>query len=82
MTNVHGGSVWGGGFPATIWKNFMQVAVKDIPVKDFAPPQEKPQFKKMTGTYVLYSGGDAPATTPRDDAYGRAATPPPVASDR
>ena len=23
MTDVHGGQVWGGGFPATIWKDFM-----------------------------------------------------------
>lgn len=67
MTNVHGGSVWGGGFPATIWKDFMQEALKDTPKRDFPAPQEKVQFKKMSGKYVLYSGGDA--NTTRDDAY-------------
>ncbi|MBE0428567.1 MAG: PBP1A family penicillin-binding protein [Thermoleophilia bacterium] len=71
MTNVHGGSVWGSGFPATIWRIFMQEALKDVPVRDFPPPREMPEFKKLSGTYVLYSGGEAPvSTTPRDDAYG------------
>jgi penicillin-binding protein 1A len=73
MTDVHGGSVWGGGFPATIWKDFMQSALQDIPPRDFQLPKDKPDFKKLQGKYVLYSGGDAP-TTPRDDAYGNTAT--------
>jgi penicillin-binding protein 1A len=68
MTNVHGGSVWGGGFPATIWKSFMSEAEKDLPRKDFAKPKEKIVFKKLKGKYVLFSGGEAP--TARDDAYG------------
>ena len=70
MTDVHGGSVWGGGFPATIWKDFMQEATKNLPVKDFALPKEKPDFKKLKGKYVMYSGGDA--SSARDDAYGNA----------
>ena len=68
MDNVHGGQVWGGGFPATIWKDFMTTAIKDKPVRDFALPKEKVDFKKLTGKYVLYSGGDAPAAPV--DAYG------------
>lgn len=68
MTNVHGGSVWGGGFPATIWKDFMTDALKDKPKQDFALPKEKPEFKKLNGRFVLYSGGDAPSS--HDDAYG------------
>lgn len=75
MTNVHGGSVWGGGFPAIIWKDFMQEAVKDTPARDFVIPMEKPEFKKLAGKYVLYSGSDSP-TTPRDDAYGNTDTTP------
>jgi penicillin-binding protein 1A len=70
MTNVHGGSVWGGGFPATIWKDFMLEALKDVPEDDFSEPQEAVDFKRLQGQYVLFSGGDKPATTPRDDAYG------------
>lgn len=68
MTNVHGGSVWGSGFPATIWKGFMSDALKDKPKQDFALPKEKPEFKKLTGKFVLYSGGDAPSS--QSDAYG------------
>lgn len=68
MTNVHGGSVWGSGFPATIWKGFMSDALNDKPKQDFGLPKEKPDFKKLTGKYVLYSGGDAPAA--QTDAYG------------
>lgn len=70
MTNVHGGSVWGGGFPATIWKDYMSEASRDLPKRDFAQPKEKVTFKKLTGQYVLFSGGDDPNA--RDDAYGNA----------
>lgn len=70
MTNVHGGSVWGGGFPATIWKDFMLSALKDVPADDFPAPKEEVDFKRLQGRYVLFSGGDKPQTTPRDDAYG------------
>ena len=62
MTDVHGGSVWGGGFPAIIWKDFMVAALTGTPKNDFAAPAEKPQFKKLEGKYVLYGGGDAPMT--------------------
>ncbi len=68
MTDVHGGSVWGSGFPATIWKDFMTDALKDKPKRDFPLPVEKVDFKKLTGKFVLYSGGEAPTT--RDDSYG------------
>jgi penicillin-binding protein 1A len=63
MTDVHGGSVWGGGFPATIWKQFMMEATRDMPVSDFPQPKEKVVFKKLTGQYVMYSGGEPPKTT-------------------
>lgn len=68
MTNVHGGSVWGGASPATIWKNFMLVATEGTPVKDFPKPDQYIQFRKFIGKYVLFSGGDKPNT--REDAYG------------
>ncbi len=68
MTNVHGGSVWGGGFPATIWKYFMLDATEDLPERDFRKPNQPVQFKRFVGTYVLFSGGEKPTT--RDDAYG------------
>jgi len=68
MDNVHGGQVWGGGFPATIWRDFMATALKNTPAKDFTQPKEKVDFKNLKGAFVLYSGGEAP--TSRDDAYG------------
>ena len=68
MTDVHGGSVWGGGFPVNIWRDFMMTAEKNLPKKDFPQPREKVNFRKLNGKYVLYSGGDSP--NPRDDAYG------------
>ena len=52
-------------------------SLKEKPKKDFPEPKEKPDFKKLTGKFVLYSGGDAPST--HDDAYGntgRTATSP------
>jgi penicillin-binding protein 1A len=63
MTNVHGTSVFGGGPPATIWKDFMTEALKDAPQRDFSPPAEMPKFKKLVGKYVLFGGGEAPAAT-------------------
>ncbi|MFN2611554.1 MAG: transglycosylase domain-containing protein [Actinomycetota bacterium] len=38
MTNVHGIRVTGGTFPATIWKEFMQVALKGIKASNFTAP--------------------------------------------
>ena len=76
MDNVHGGQVWGGGFPVTIWKDFMTSALKDKPKKDFTQPREKPEFKPLKGGFVLYSGGDSPA--PRDDAYGNEGRTTPI----
>jgi len=37
-------------------------------VQDFPLPKEKAEFKKLTGRFVLYSGGDSPTT--QNDAYG------------
>lgn len=74
MTDVHGTSVWGGGLPATIWRDFMLDASEEKPSRDFSQPRERVNFQKLTGTYVLYSGGDAP--TPRTDAYGNTITTP------
>jgi penicillin-binding protein 1A len=38
MTSVHGISVFGGTFPALIWKAFMSKALEGKPVKDFELP--------------------------------------------
>jgi penicillin-binding protein 1A len=54
MTNVHGTYVSGPGFPATIWKSFMESAVGSTPYVDFAPPREAPEFTPFKhGQYAL-----------------------------
>jgi penicillin-binding protein 1A len=39
MTNVHGIRVFGGTFPALIWKQFMTASLAGTPVKDFVLPK-------------------------------------------
>ncbi|MFN2526833.1 MAG: transglycosylase domain-containing protein [Actinomycetota bacterium] len=39
MTNVHGIRVFGGTFPALIWRNFMLRALEDIPPRPFRLPR-------------------------------------------
>ena len=39
MTNVHGISVFGGTFPALIWRQFMLQALRNAPVVDFEMPK-------------------------------------------
>ncbi len=41
MTNVHGIRVYGGTFPAQIWRNFMSAALADSPVQRFKIPQNE-----------------------------------------
>jgi penicillin-binding protein 1A len=40
MTNVRGGAVYGAGFPAKIWRAFMEAATNPLPKLDFTPPDE------------------------------------------
>jgi penicillin-binding protein 1A len=40
MTDVHGISVTGGSFPATIWQRFMAPAHEGLPALDFPPPPD------------------------------------------
>ena len=39
MTSVHGMPVFGGTFPAQIWRNFMLAALEDVPPTPFRLPQ-------------------------------------------
>jgi penicillin-binding protein 1A len=41
MTDVHGIRVFGGTFPALIWKSFMQASLKGAPVKNFEIPRSE-----------------------------------------
>ncbi len=78
MTDVHGTSVWGSGFPVDIWKSFMLTAEQGLPVRDFPQPKDQIAFKKLTGQYVLFSGGDNPNA--RGDAYGQSGRTTPDAA--
>jgi penicillin-binding protein 1A len=70
MTSVHGISVSGPTFPASIWKLFMERAVRYAPVpKDFPAPLTAPVWRShtlqyaMEGGYQSYSGSAGPQTT-------------------
>jgi penicillin-binding protein 1A len=70
MTSVHGISVSGPTFPASIWKLFMERAVRYAPVpKDFPAPRTAPVWRPRTlqyameGSYQSYSGPASPQTT-------------------
>jgi penicillin-binding protein 1A len=58
MTNVHGISVAGGTFPATIWRLFMEQAIGPTPVRDFPEAHSSPVWVPFTRGQ--YAGGVAP----------------------
>ena len=41
MTNVHGITVYGGTFPASIWRSFMVRALSNVPPTDFDLPKDE-----------------------------------------
>ena len=60
MTNVHGISVAGGTFPATIWRLFMEEAIGPTPVRDFPESHSSPIWHTFTqGQYA----GEVPTTS-------------------
>jgi penicillin-binding protein 1A len=72
MTSVHGISVSGPTFPATIWKLFMERAITYAPFpKEFSSPKTEPvwithklQYAMSGGYYSSsYSSGSSPAQT-------------------
>jgi len=70
MTSVHGISVSGPTFPASIWKLFMERAVGYAPFpKEFPAPRTAPVWRTRTlqyameGSYSAYSGFPAAPTT-------------------
>ena len=53
MTSVHGISVAGGTFPATIWKLFMEQALDSTPESDFPEARSEPEWHTFTrGQYA------------------------------
>ena len=83
MTNVHGISVAGGTFPATIWRLFMEEAIGPTPVREFPEALSSPIWHTFTtGHYAgeapppssYYQPPAAPTTT---DTTGQTPPPPP-----
>jgi penicillin-binding protein 1A len=62
MRNVHGISVSGGSFPATIWRLFMQAALYGVPSSDFPFPKNPAQWTPFQGQYAL-SGAEPTTST-------------------
>jgi penicillin-binding protein 1A len=62
MVGVHGISVTGGSFPATIWHLFMDSAIGSTPPKDFVTPRVLPEWKPFEGAqYALNRAPPPPA---------------------
>jgi penicillin-binding protein 1A len=61
LSNVEGvGQVAGGTLPAEIWRNFMEAAVGNLPVKQFPTPQLGGTPISGTGTYSYSSQSSTP----------------------
>jgi penicillin-binding protein 1A len=56
MENVHGISVAGGTFPATIWHEFMSAALFKAKVLEWPQPRHWPVYTSWSGQYA-YAGG-------------------------
>jgi penicillin-binding protein 1A len=63
MYNVHGTSVAGGNFPATIWHLFMQEALANEPTKNFLLPHTYPTYTDWHGEWQYSGGTYVPPTT-------------------
>jgi penicillin-binding protein 1A len=86
MYSVHGISVAGGTFPATIWHLFMQQALANSPTLDFPVPSTFPTFKDWHGQWQ-WSGSYTPTTptystptysTPTPASTAQTVAPPPT----
>jgi membrane peptidoglycan carboxypeptidase len=89
MTNVGGtGPVFGAGYPAKIWRQFMIDANSPLPVLDFTKPDDtlfnRPRFitelgRKFTaGPPIDFSTTTVPNTTPPPPTVPTVTTNPPV----
>lgn len=71
MTSVHGISVAGGTFPATIWHQFMTAALWKSPALDFPQPKRYPAFISWHGQWAYAGGGyDSQSSTSSSTSTG------------
>jgi penicillin-binding protein 1A len=75
MTDVHGIQVFGGTFPARIWRAFMAVALRDDPPTSFAQPAGTVHWRRWCGRFqYARSYAAARPTTGCPSATTRATT--------
>ena len=85
MTSVHGISVAGGTFPASIWRLFMEEAIGSTPERDFPEAQSEPIWHSFTpGHYggpppppTYYYNNPPPPTTTTTPSPNQPPAPPP-----
>jgi penicillin-binding protein 1A len=77
MLDVHGEAVAGATFDVPIWHDYMTVAEKHRPARDFIVPKNPPVYKPFTHQYFGYSYVPQPVYTPTTTTT-TTATPPPV----
>jgi penicillin-binding protein 1A len=85
MENVHGISVAGGTFPATIWRLFMEQAMGNTPALAWQSPVDSVEWKPFTqgqyGSSLGSSSSDSyyysPTTSDTTTSSGTAPPPPP-----
>ena len=88
MSNVHGITVAGGTFPATIWGIFMRAAFGSNPPGDWPAPKQPVTWESFHGQYQYVGpppspgGGEAPADDKKKNS-GKTTTiaPPPAATE-
>jgi penicillin-binding protein 1A len=84
MENVHGISVAGGRFPATIWNLFMRSAIGNTEPVDFTEPQSEPEWRDFDeGQYANEYDDDytpyySPSPSPSPEPEPQPEPPPPV----
>ena len=81
MVSVHGISVTGGSFPASIWHLFMGSAIGSTLPKDFVEPRVLPEWKPFVGAQFALNAvpvappPPAPAVPTTTTSYGKGAIP-------
>jgi penicillin-binding protein 1A len=86
MENVHGISVAGGTFPATIWKLFMETAMEKSPALSWAYPSQPVVWRPFTqgqyGSSLRPTTTYTPTTTKETTTRQQTTTAPPTTTGR
>jgi penicillin-binding protein 1A len=75
MENVHGASVQGGTFPATIWRLFMEAAMANAPALDWRQPLNPAIWRPFTQGQYASSLSAAPTYAPTTTTTTSTTTP-------